>query len=172
MIEKDLKNVICDTVAFPSIEDLTHMEEDTEYVYVPYDFCVCLSNSLLNRSAWMIARYSIEKDMDCFSASLSDNDERLKCFFENVEDIEKIPGSEWIHTKLNCFCKDDVIISGESENYYYYVWLDNDVSDCCICKISKAHYETIEDFNEAVESLFASNYKIRPIRKPNGMIKW
>ena len=36
---------------------------------------------------------------------------------------------------------DDIICLGETENSWWYVWLDRDVSDCCIGRISKEKVE-------------------------------
>lgn len=86
----------------------------------------------------------------------------------------KNTGMKWYNTYYGKYCDDDVIITGECDRNYYCVWLDKDVSDCCIMKVSKEHYETLEEFNEAVVKYFEKEltYKIRPIRKPRGWFRW
>ena len=161
-------------IEFPSIEELTNMKENTDYCYVSSYFCVGFMNYLKNLSAFMIARYSIE---DCFDNSdtvyLPDNSDELKKYYENIKELETIDETEWCHTRYGEFCIDDVIITGESDNFFYCVWLDRDVSDCCITKVKKEDFETMENFKNAVVDDFKERgYKINEIRKPDGMVRW
>ena len=168
-------NDIITVVEFPTADMLTDMKSDTMYEYINCAYCEGFGNLLENQSAYMIARYSLEDSIDCNeTASIPDNDERLKLYFENIDHLSKISDSEWRHTNYHKYCGDDVIITGECDRNYYFVWLDNDVSDCCIMKVSKEHYETLEEFNEAVVEYFeqVQTYKIRPIRKPKGWFSW
>lgn len=171
---KKLNDIIA-VIEFPTADMLTDMKSDTMYEYINHTYCIGFGNLLEHQSAYMIARYSLEDRFDVNqTASMPDDDERLKPYFENIESLTKISDDDWYHTYYGEYCDDDVIITGECDRNYYCVWLDKDVSDCCIMKVSKEHYETLEEFNEAVVEYFEKEltYKIRPIRKPRGWFKW
>ena len=160
---------------YPSVDQLTQMKVDSDYCYINSTYCVGLANMLENISAFMIARYSLVDNIDSeYTVLLDDNDEFLKNYNENIDYLNKISDSDWYHTKLGRFCIDDVIITGESENNYYIVWFDHDVSDCEIIKINKKHYQSLKEFNDAVVEYFEKEkqFKIKPIRRPEGWFNW
>ena len=163
-----------DCIEFPSLDVLTNMPSDCVYNYINSTFCIACANMLKNIDAYMIARYSIEENMDYFgSYYLSDDDDILIPYFNNIKSLEDISDKEWYHTDLGRYCIDDVIICGESDDNYYCIWLDNDVSDCSIIKINKEHYDCLHNFKIDIIEYFESNeFKIREIRKPSGWLKW
>jgi len=173
---KEIKDILVDSYDYPKADMLTEMHTDTVYNYVNSTFCVGLLNWFENQQAYMIVRYSIN---DCDyrdyqnTIELDDNNELLKPFFNNIEYLDRISDKDWYHTNYGAYCIDDVIITGESDNNYYAVWLDQDVSDCCIFKINKEHYQSLDEFNEAVQKHFEHlGYKIKSIRSPQGWITW
>lgn len=170
-----ISDFIKDGYDYPNVDQLTEFKTDSDICYVNSTYCIGLANILENISAFMIARYSLVDDMDLEdTVSLDDNDELLQKYIENINYLNKISDSDWYHTKLGHFCIDDVIITGESENNYYIVWFDHDVSDCEIIKINKEHYQSLKEFNDAVIEHFEKekHYKIKPIRQPAGWFKW
>lgn len=172
---KKIKEIIDGNIEYPSIDFLTYMPSDTSYVYINSTVSVGFANMLDNKTCYQIARYSLDEQYDVSdTAKIDNNDERLKPYFQNIEDLEKISNKDWIHTKYGEFCVDDVIVVGECDYNYYYVWLDKDVSDCCITKISKKHFNSLEEFNQSVVDYFQETlgYKISKIRKPDGWISW
>ena len=165
---------IIDGMEFPSLDDLTNMSSDNIFSYINSTFCIACANMLRNKTVYMIARYSIEKNMD-YSGSyyLSDDDELLRIYYKNIQFLKTIDEYNWHHTDLGRYCIDDVIICGESDNNYYCIWLDKDVSDCSIIKVSKEHYDCLHNFNLAIIDYFESlEFKITEIRKPTGWLKW
>lgn len=169
-----IEDILKDFYDYPDVDMLTEMPTDTGYNYINSTFCTGLLNWLNCKHAYMIARYSVDDVNLELTSKLDDNDERLKAFFENIEQLYKISDKDWQHTNLGDFCEDDVIITGMAHNNYYIVWLDHDVSDCCIDKISKTHYKSLVEFNNAVMEYFENKlgYKIKTIRQPDGWIKW
>lgn len=171
---KEIQDIITEIYDRPNVDELTSMKEDTECVYVNATYCVGLGNLLDHQSTFMIARYSLDPWAESNNTIiLDDSDKHLKTYYDNIEYLNTISDKEWYHTKYGDFCEDDVIITGECDKNYYIVWLDQDVSDCCITKISKEHYQSLEEFNEAVVKYFNHmGYKINPIREPRGWFKW
>ncbi len=169
-----IRDFIKDGEDYPSVDQLTEMKTDSDYCYINSTYCVGLANWLKNVSAFMIARYSLIDVYLDDTASLDDNDELLQKYNENINYLNTISDKEWYHTKLGVFCKDDVIITGESDNNYYMVWFDRDVSDCEIIKISKEHYQSLKEFNNAIVEHFKKEkqFKIKPIRRPEGWFNW
>ena len=165
---------IIDYIEFPSLDDLTNMSSDNIFSYINSTFCIACANMLKNKNAYMIARYSVEENMD-YSGSyyLANDDEVLKSYYDNIKELNNISDKEWYHTDLGRYCIDDVIICGESGDNYYCIWLDKDVSDCSIIKVSKEHYDCLHNFNLAIIEHFESlEFKITEIRKPTGWFKW
>ena len=164
------------SIDYPSADEVTHIRTNSLICYVNSGFCVGLLNMLDNLSAYLIARNNLNGvTPDSINTScLEDNDKILRKYFENIKSLSEISKQDWIHTNYWEFCHDDVIITGESEKHYYFFWLDHDVSDCSICKISKFSYEDIDCFNEAVLKYVSEDcgYKINEIRKPDGYIHW
>lgn len=165
--------LLYNTIGFPSIDDLTNMPSDSMFEYINSTYCNGIVNLIKNKSAFMIARYTIEENVDCYSFELNDDDDCLSHYFKNIDEIKNISDADWFHTNYRKFCEDDVIITGESESYYYFIWFDNDVSDCSVAKLKKEHFNSISEFEmETVKYFNHIGYKINPIRKPNGWIKW
>lgn len=165
---------IVDGKEFPSLDDLTNMPSDNIFNYINSTFCTACANMLKNKTAYMIARYSVEENMD-YSGSyfLANDDEVLKSYYDNIKELNNISDKEWYHTDLGRYCIDDVIICGETYNNYYAIWLDRDVSDCSIIKVSKEHYDCLHNFNIAIIDYFESlEFKINEIRYPTGWLKW
>lgn len=170
-----VKDFIKNGEDYPSVDQLTEMKTDSDYCYINSTYCVGLANILENISAFMIARYSLVDNIDSEDTiSLNDNDELLQKYNENINYLNTISDKEWYHTKLGEFCEDDVIITGESDNNYYMVWFDQDVSDCEIIKISKEHYQSLKEFNNAIVEHFEKEkqFKIKSIRRPEGWFNW
>lgn len=164
-----------ETIEFPDIDQLTGTKTDISFAYIPSTFCEAVANMLDNISAYMIARYSLTDRFDSTDTVLLGDDNKLLApFFKNIEKLEKIENEKWYHTHYGRFCEDDVILVGESEENYWMVWLDKDVSDCCLTKISKKGCVSLEQFNKDVVEYFENclKYKIRPIRRPSGWICW
>ena len=163
-------------VEFPTCETLTNMKPDFGYIYINHVFAEGFLNTLEKMTSYMIARYSLEENLDSYTSHLSDSDPRLKPYFDNIKALEEVPDNDWIHTNYGKYCNDDVIVTGYDERdfrHYYMIWLDRDVSDCCIYKVRKEHYPTFSDFNKAVaEYIRGLGYKINPIRKPDGWVRW
>lgn len=165
---------IIDYIEYLSLDELTNMPSDIMYSYINSTFCIACANKLINKNSYMIARYSVEDDMDYQgSYYLSDDDELLRIYYKNIQFLKTIDEDDWHHTDLGRYCIDDVIICGESDNNYYCIWLDKDVSDCSIIKVSKEHYDCFNNFNLAIIEHFQSlEFKITEIRKPTGWFKW
>lgn len=172
---KRINDILVDEIDYPTIDDLTNMQDDTAYNYVNYGLCTSLANIGQNVSAYMIARYCLEDNFDTPDTAIFEDDNSfLKPYFDNIKYMDSISDNDWYHTKYGEFADDDVILTLEGEKNYYMIWLDNDVSDCIIFKINKTHYETINEFNDAVVDYVQNDvcYKIKPIRKPCGWLSW
>ena len=158
-------------VEYPTIDQLTNMPSDSMYDYINATFCTGLANMLDNIKTYMIARYTMN---DLNSAELSDDDPRLKPYFDNIAIIDSISQGTWSHTWYGEYAEDDIVITGECDDNYYAIWFDLDVSDCSIMKLSKQHFTDIEQFNDYVKEYFETelHYKIKPVRNPDGWFKW
>ena len=170
-----MKDFIKQDYEYPNVDQLTNMPTDCMYSYVNSTFCAGVANKLElhSRKAYMIARYSIE-DTSINTEELSDDDLRLIPFFQNIKDMNLMPYKDWIHTKYGEFAIDDVIITGASDDNYYAVWFDQDVSDSSLIKLSKSHFGSIDEFNQYIVEFFETelHYKIKPIRDPDGWMRW
>ena len=83
--------------------------------------------------------------------------ERYETF--NQDKFDKIIANKQYHTKLDCF-RDDVMLLGETDGYYWVFWFDMDCSDCSIGRASKLAYtkeEMLICFEEYVKSHIESN---------------
>lgn len=168
-----IKDLLKNSIEYPKVDQLTNMPTDTICVYVNATFCTGLLNLLYNTTAFMIARYSCGDEM-ANTTNMQIDDDRLSTYYANIMSLWDISDHDWYHTKLGEFCEDDVLITGESDENYYCFWLDQDVSDCSIIKISKEHYENMREFNKAIIEYFEKDlgHKTKPIREPEGWINW
>lgn len=179
VLSKNIKDFI-EIIEYPTIGQLTNIKKDTGLCYVSYRFAETIANYLtFNKcKAYQIARYSLKDGFDCTSIELSDNDESLKEYFQNIKYLETIPDDIWEYKNYGEYCIDDVIITGYDEREFggcfYCIWLDRDVSDCCVYKIDKNRYDfDFDEFNKSVKDYFNQlGYKINEIRKPKWTIVW
>lgn len=159
---------------YPFLDDITNMDNDTFFSYTGLHAALMVANYMRCNGAFMIARYSCKDNLDMRDTIKLDKDDPcLKNYYDNIKEMESVPNGNWHHTNYGKYAIDDVILTGESDKNYWCVWLDKDVSDCCIWKVSKPHYINADDFKEAVRfELESDGYLITPIRQPKGCVEW
>lgn len=101
--------------------------------YISVSFLDGIVNYLDNRRAFMMNRYGLSD-----YPALANNGEvtQRECYRKAANEIAEMPHSELL-------TYDDVLLFGETENSFYYLWYDNDVSDCCIQRVSKETFPTL-----------------------------
>jgi len=142
---------------FPSHNQMAEgIPENTVYSYVSSTYVNGFVNYINPFYFVLVKRYSDDKEWE-------------KCI-ESISSIEK----EY-HLRLSKF-GDDILLLGETENNWWYIWYDNDVSDCCIGKFEKSKIskdDLIECFIEWIKSNdYISDYYVlsNKLGKHNGWL--
>lgn len=125
---KEIKefNDLFEFIEYPSDDTIVErgVPQNVMYIYVPYSFINGLCNHIKIKKAYIIERY--------------ENWDKIN--------IEKYIKNLQVFNTDYSVLPDDEIFLGESENSYWYIWADKDVSDCCIGRCEKRI--SFEKFNE------------------------
>jgi hypothetical protein len=118
---------------------------NTYLTYVSTTFLNGYVNYIDIISAYLVNRYDIDEDW---------TDDNIKHWTDKL-------GKDF-HSDLSEIF-DDVLILGETENCYWYLWSDCDVSDSCIGRFDKGNYtkdQVISLFEEYIRTGFTRHVKI------------
>lgn len=173
---KKLRDCIEETIEFPSDVILNGVPMDGMFGYVSSVYCNGIVNYLSNKRAYMLCRYhyqsknpSIDMIGETYTEKDISNIDEYSLYLSSVKGCNALCGS---HTDYSEVPHDDIVISGETKDSYVMIWFDNDVSDCSLIRVSKEHYESLDEFNEAVYDYCTKDIGCytTELSKPSGFI--
>lgn len=124
------------------------MPTDTEILYIANSFLDGLVNYLEGKRVFLTNRYGISDD------DIEEMDERTRPFFADAK------GQAARHSvavdcmqresNMNVSRFDDAWVYGYTENSYWFMWYDQDCSDCSVIRLNRATFPELT-FNEFVD---------------------
>ena len=157
---KDFFELFADSEDYPENIAERGVPQNTSFQYVSSTFVNGYVNYINVKYAIMIERYT------------EFNIKNIRRFISWLKDQ--------FHTKYGNFLTltagdnilDDIILFGETENSYWYIWSDRDCSDCCIGSIDKTVVTDLSEFRDTFIDFALGNgyHKYVELPTPSGFI--